>query len=72
MTDMIAHTRLAGVRNPALNLFKVPPTDLSMASRCFVLINPFTTGIKPVDFQVDQQEDYINLNKNGTANEEYH
>ena len=63
MTEMIAHVRSAGVPNPVLNLFKVLPTDLSMASSCFVPINPFTTGIDPMDFQTDPQEDYIDLNK---------
>ena len=61
MTDMIPHARSAGVRNPYLNLFKVPPTDLSMSSRRFVRINPFNVGINPVTFQVDPQEDFIDL-----------
>ena len=61
MTDMIAHARSAGVRNPYLEMFKVPPTDLSMASRRFVRINPFNVGINPVTFQVDPQEDFIDL-----------
>ena len=58
---MIAHARLAGVRNPYLDMFKVPPTDLSMSSRRFVRINPFNVGINPVTFQVDPQEDLIDL-----------
>ena len=61
MTDMIRHARSAGVRNPYLNMFKVPPTDLSMSSRRFVRINPFNVGINPVTFQVDPQEDFIDL-----------
>ena len=61
MTDMIPHARSAGVRNPYLNMFKVPPTDLSMSSRRFVRINPFNVGINPVTFQVDPQEDFIDL-----------
>jgi len=63
MTDMVAHARSAGVRNPRLNMFNVPPTDLSMASRRVVRINPFNTGINPVTFQVDPQEDFIDLNE---------
>ena len=34
------------------DMFKVPPTDLSMASRRLVKINPFNKGINPVTFQV--------------------
>ena len=62
MTDMVAHVRSKGVMNPRLNLSSVPPTDLSMASRRYVKIAPFNTGINPVDFQIDPQEDFIDLN----------
>lgn len=61
MTDMVPHARSVGVRNPRLDMFKVPPTDLSMSSRRLVKINPFNTGINPVTFQVDPQEDFIDL-----------
>ena len=62
MTDMVAHARSAGVVNPRLNLFDVPKTDLSMASRRYVKITPFNTGINPVDFQIDPQSDFIDMN----------
>ena len=61
MTDMIPHARSAGARNPYLNMFKVTPTDLSMSSRRFVRIIPFNVGINPVTFQVDPQEDFIDM-----------
>ena len=61
MTDMIAHARSTGVRNPYLDILPRPPTDLSMSSRRFVRINPFNVGINPVTFQVDPQEDFIDL-----------
>ena len=61
MADMIPHARLAGVRNPYLNMFKVTPTYLSMSSRRFVRIIPFNVGINPVTFQVDPQEDFIDM-----------
>ena len=38
-----------------LDMFKVPLTDLSMASRRLVKINPFNKGINPVTFQVHLQ-----------------
>ena len=63
MTDLIPHARSAGVRNPRLDMFKVPPMDLSMSSRRFVKINPFNTGINPVTFQVDPQEDFVDLSE---------
>ena len=63
MTDLVAHARSAGVRNPRLDMFHVPPTDLSMSSRRFVKISPFNAGINPVTFQVDPQEDFIDLNE---------
>ena len=58
MTAMVPHARLAGVHNP-----KVPPTEPSMASRCYVRINLFNTGINPVTFQVDPQEEFIDLSE---------
>jgi len=62
MADMVAHVRSKGVMNPRLNLSSVSPTDLSMASRRYVKIAHFNTGINPVDFQIDPQEDFIDLN----------
>ena len=63
MTDMVAHARLAGILNPRLDMFKLPPTGLSMASQRLVKINPFNTGISPVTFQIDLREDFIDLNE---------
>ena len=51
------------VMSPMLDLFKVPPTDFSIASRRKVPIHPFTTGITPVDFQIDPQSEYIDLSQ---------
>ena len=63
MTDIVPLAGSAGVKNPALNLFQVPPTDLSMMSYRMVPIHPFTTGINPIDFQIDPQEDYVDLSR---------
>ena len=49
------------VLNPELNLFTVPPMDLSMASYRIVPVQTYTTDIIPVEFQVDPQEDYVDL-----------
>ena len=63
MTDIVAIAGSAGVKNPMLNLFRVPPTDISIASYRMVPISPFTTGINPVDFQIDPQEDFVDLSR---------
>ena len=63
MTDLVAHARSARFSNPRLELFKVPGTDISMSSRRWVKINPFNTGINPVTFQVDPQDDFLDLNE---------
>ena len=61
MTELIPHARSAGVRNPRLNMFEAPSTDLSMNARRWVKINPFNTGINPVTFQIDPQDDFLDL-----------
>ena len=63
MTDIVPLPGSAGVKNPMLNLFRVPPTDLSIMSYRMVPINPFTTGINPIDFQIDPQEDFVDLSR---------
>ena len=61
MTDLIPHARSAGVKNPRLRMFETPGTDLSMTARRWVKINPFNTGINPVSFQIDPQDDFLDL-----------
>ena len=63
MTDIVPLPGSMGVKNPMLDLFRVPPTDISIWSYHMVPINPFTTGINPIDFQIDPQEDYIDLSR---------
>ena len=63
MTELIPHARSAGVRNPRINMFETPPTDLSMSARRWVKINPFNTGINPVSFQIDPQDDFLDLSE---------
>jgi len=40
-----AHARSEGAVNPALRVFKVPPTDISINAYRMVTIQPTTTGI---------------------------
>ena len=63
MTDIVPHARSEGKNNPKLNLTAVPPTDVSISSYRMVPIQPFTTGINPVVFQIDPQTDYIDLSR---------
>ena len=68
MTDTLMvsgslHTHSKSVLNPQLNLFTISPTDLSMSSYCIVPIQTYKTGINPVEFQVDPQEDYVDLSR---------
>ena len=63
MTAVVPVPGSVGVKNPMLDLFRVPPTDISYVSYRMVPISPFTTGINPVDFQVDPQEDFIDLSR---------
>ena len=63
MTDIVPLPGSAGVKNPMLNLFQVPPMDLSISNYGMVPIHPFTTGINLINFQIDPQEDYIDLSR---------
>ena len=58
-----SHVRSAGTANPIIDLFDVPDTDVSIAGYRMVTIQPFTTGITPVVFQIDAQSDYVDLNR---------
>lgn len=63
MTNIVPVAGSTGVKNPMLDLFRVPPTDLRISSYRMVPISPFTTGINPVDFQIDPQDDYIDFSR---------
>ena len=63
MDGVPLHPGSKSVLNPQLSLFNVPPTDLSMSSHCIIPIQTYTTGINPVEFQVDPQEDYVDLSR---------
>ena len=54
-------TKSVAVQSLSLNLFDVPSTDYSLVEFRYVPINPFTTGIHPVDFQIDPQDDFIDM-----------
>ena len=45
-----AHARSEGAINPALTVFKVPPSDISINAYRMVTIQSTTTGINPMEF----------------------
>ena len=61
MTDLFPHAGSVGTKNSMLDLFRVPPTDLSISS--YRMVQTFTTGINPAEFQVDPQYDYVDLSR---------
>ena len=63
MDGGLLHPGSKSVLNPPLNLFTFPSTDLSISSYRIVPIQTYTTGINPVEFQVDPQEDYVDLSR---------
>ena len=68
MTDALVdggplHPGSKSVMSPKLKLFNVAPTDLSMSSYRIVPVQTYTTGINPMEFQVDPQEDYVDLSR---------
>ncbi|KAL9982831.1 hypothetical protein ACROYT_G004940 [Oculina patagonica] len=65
MTETIssAYPQSRREANPRLDLFAVPPTDVSVSSYRMVPVQTYTTGINPVEFQIDPQEDYIDLSR---------
>jgi len=58
-----AHARSKGTLNPALRLFKVPPTDISINAYGMVTIQPTTTAINPREFIVPGLEDFVDLGR---------
>ena len=58
-----AHERSEGTVNPALRIFKVPPTDISINAYRMVTIQPTTTGINPMEFIVPGLDDFVDLGR---------
>ena len=58
-----AHPQSAKVISPALNIFEVPPTDISIDSYRMVTIQPTTTGINPMEFIIPALDDHVDLNR---------
>ena len=49
--------------NPNLNLFTIPPTDLSTASYRYVKVPPQTASVTPIHVYIEGQSDYIDLER---------
>ena len=46
-----------------LNVFKVPPTDISIDAYRMVTIHPTTTAINPFEFIIPALDDHVDLNR---------
>ena len=57
------HPRSEGAINPALRVFKVPPTDISINAYRMVTIQPTTTGINPIEFIIPALDDCVDLGR---------
>lgn len=49
--------------NPNLNLFTIPPTDLTTASYRYIKVPPQTSSITPIHVNIERQSDYIDLER---------
>ena len=58
-----AHPRSEGTVNPALRLFQVPPTDISINAYRMVTVQPTTTGINPMEFIIPGLDDFVDLGR---------
>jgi len=58
-----AHPRSEGAINPALRVFKVPPTDISINAYRMVSIQPTTTGNNRMEFIIPALDDYVDLGR---------
>ena len=58
-----AHERSEATVNPALRIFKVPPTDISINAYRMVTIQPTTTGINPMEFIIPGLDDFVDLGR---------
>ena len=58
-----AHARSEGTINPALRVFKAPPTDITINAYRMVTIQPTTTGINPMEFIIPAFDDYVDLGR---------
>ena len=58
-----AHPQSNRVISPALKVFEVPPTDISIESYRMETIQPTTTGINPMEFIIPALDDHVDLNR---------
>ena len=57
------HARPDGAVNPALRVFKVPLTDISINGYRMVTIQPSTPGINAMEFVIPALDDYVDLRR---------
>ena len=54
-----AHADSEKILNPGLDVFRVPPTDISINAYRMVIIHPTTTGINPIEFIIPASDDHV-------------
>lgn len=50
-------------QNPSLNLFRVPPVDLSTVKSRFMKVSPQTSSITPIEIYVPKQTEFIDWDR---------
>ena len=50
-------------QNSSLDLFRIPPTDLSTVKYRYVKLPPQTSSVTPIEVYVERQSDLIDLSR---------
>ena len=58
-----AHADPEKILNPGSDVFRVPPTDLSINAYRMVTIHPTITGINPMEFTIPAVDNHVDLNR---------
>ena len=59
----VAHAESRKIISPGLDVFKVPPTDISIDAYHMVTIHPTATGINPMEFIIPALDVHVDLNR---------
>ena len=63
-TDVYPAHQFSGKRaNPVLNIFKVPPTDISINDCRYSKFSPVGTSITPIQFDLPSMQEFVDLSR---------